>query len=161
MSMIELRDRLFVGIERDCREGGSEMAVIHACKHPCHVGAIGYRGSLPSSHPNYLYLESGNDLVLNMIDPPVPLFKPEMFAAFLTFSRRQFDEGRPMLIHCNLCESRAPSLALVFLAKVSHTISDASYVEARAEFEKVFNGYRPGQGIQTYLREHWATLGEF
>lgn len=158
--MIEIQDGLFVGTELDCRRGDLALAVVHACKHPCHVNFVGYRGSLPSNHPDYLYLESGNDLVLNMIDPPVPLFKPEMFEAYLTFVRRQLAESRPVLIHCNQGESRAPSLALVFMAKVDRTINDSSYDSARADFERHFVGYRPASGIQTYLREHWSTLGE-
>ena len=158
--MIEVQQGLFVGTERDCRRGDLAMAVVHACKSPCHTSAVGYRGSLPSTHPNYLFVESGNDLVLNMIDPPVPLFKPEMFAAFLRFSCRQFAESRPVLIHCNQGESRAPSLALVFMAKVSHAIDDSSYASARAAFERLFSGYRPGLGIQTYLNQQWAALGE-
>jgi len=158
--MVEVQPGLFVGTEADCRHGSLSLAVVHACKNPCHVNSVGYRDSLPASHPNYLYSESGNDLALNMIDPPVPLFRAEMFAVFLAFSRRQYCESRPMLIHCNQGESRAPSLALVFMAKIARTIGDASYDVARADFERVFSGYRPGDGICTYLCGHWVTLGE-
>lgn len=156
--MIEVQNGLFIGTERDCRRGDASQAVVHACKNPCHVNAVGYQGSLPSNHPNYLFLESDYDLVLNMIDPPVALFKPEMFSAFLKFSRRHYAESRSMLVHCNQGESRAPSLALVFMAKVSRTINDGSYESARSDFQKVFSGYRPGTGIQMYLRDHWGTL---
>ncbi|MDZ4178610.1 MAG: hypothetical protein U1E29_05205 [Coriobacteriia bacterium] len=159
--MIEVEHGLFVGSERDCRRGDPTMAVVHACKHPCHVDAVGYRGSLPSNHPNYLFCQSGHDLVLNMIDPPLPLFKPEMFATFLQFAQRHLSESRPLLVHCNQGESRAPSLALVFMAKVSRTITASSYLDARVQFEQRFSGYRPGAGIQTYLTQHWASLGEF
>lgn len=159
--MIEVQNGLFIGAERDCRRGDQSQAVVHACKNPCHVNAVGYRGSLSSSHPNYLFFESDNDLVLNMIDPPVPLFRPEIYAAFLRFSQRQYGESRPLLVHCNQGESRAPSLVLVYMAKVSQTINDASYESARIDFQKVFYGYQPGTGIQMYLRDHWGTLGEF
>lgn len=93
-----------------------------------------------------------------MIDPPVPLFKPELFTAFLAFARRKTVTGRRLLIHCNKGESRAPSLALLFLAKVTGTISDESFGAARAGFDKLFRGYSPGLGIETYLRKNWTSL---
>jgi hypothetical protein len=52
-------------------------------------------------------------------------------------------------------------LALVFMAKVARTVDDASYDLARADFERVFSGYRPGGGIHAYLRDLWPRLGEF
>lgn len=157
-TMIQLHKDVFVGTENDCRRGGDGWAVVHACKHPCHVNVVGYSGSLPSRHPNYLVLEDEDDLVLNMIDPPVPLFRPEIFAAFLSFARRKTSEGKKLLIHCNQGESRAPSLALIHLAKVAGVLSDDSYALARADFEELFPAYRPGFGIQTYLEANWTKL---
>lgn len=51
----------------------------------CNFGdaQVGYRGSLAASHPNYLVLQREHDLYLNIIDPPVPLFKAETFERFL------------------------------------------------------------------------------
>lgn len=159
--MISVQDGLFVGNERDCRRGGSDWAVIHACKHPCHVAAVGYSGSLASGHPNYLVFADRDDLFLNMIDPSAPLFKLELFSACLSFASRKTEEGKSLLIHCNQGESRAPSLALLFLAKVKLAISNDSYASARTDFELLFRNYRPGRGIQTYLATNWQSLGEF
>ncbi|MHB9150028.1 MAG: protein-tyrosine phosphatase family protein [Thermoleophilia bacterium] len=117
-------------------------------------------GSLPSTHPNYLVLEDGDDLILNIIDPPMPLFKPELFTAFLSFAKRKTGEGKSILIHCNQGESRAPSLALLCMAKVSGTVSDDSYQAARADFERLFQNYRPGRGIESYLTTNWQALRE-
>jgi len=159
--MIEIRDKLFVGNEYDCRTGDEQWAVVHACKSPCHQSAVGYRGSLPNTHPNYLVLESGTDLYLNLIDPPIPLFMAESFISYLRFAQVQLEAGRNILIHCNQGESRAPSLALLLLAKVMGEISNDSYATARVEFETRFPGYNPGQGIQKYLAEHWNDFDEF
>lgn len=157
--MIPIQNGLFVGTQRDCRTGDTGWAVVHACKNPCHARAVGYSGNLSPSHPNYLVRERGDDLFLNMIDPAAPLFRPEVFAAFLVFAERKTSGGKKLLIHCNQGESRAPSLALVFLAKVAGAISDDSYLSARQDFERIFAGYRPGHGIQTYLRQNWTALG--
>ncbi|MFH1679083.1 MAG: hypothetical protein ABIH26_00385 [Candidatus Eisenbacteria bacterium] len=153
--MHQVHDYLFVGDDVDCRSGSGEWAVVHACKSPCHQRAVGYRGSLSPHHPNYLVLERGGDLYLNMIDPPVPLFMPPLFTSFLAFASRHSKSGKKILIHCNLGESRAPSLALLFLAKCTGMISNDSYAAARAEFVPLCPGYTPGLGIQMYLTQHW------
>lgn len=157
--MREVFERVWVGDERDCRSGSHNWAVIHACKSPCHQRAVGYRGSLPSSHPHYVFLTHDEDLFLNLVDPPVPLFKPESFVAFLDFADMQWLAGRTLLVHCNHGESRAPSLALVFLAKRRAALNDCSYGAARKEFGSLFQGYRPGTGIEAYLSENWGGPG--
>ena len=148
---IEVQDGLYVGNELDCRVGGDELAVVHVCKSPCHQSAVGYRGSLSRDHPHYLVLEQGTNLYLNLVDPPIPLFMAPSFISFLAFARVQLKEDRKILIHCNQGESRAPSLALLLLAKLVGSISNESYRAARADFEALFMGYNPGLGIQKYL----------
>lgn len=156
--MIEIYQGLFIGSEHECRSGNSSWAVVHACKSPCHQRAVGYRGNLLQNHPNYLILEVGNDLYLNMIDPPLPLFKIELFTAFMEFSERHWKSNRQLLIHCNQGESRAPTLAMIFLAKNIRAINGSNFDEARRDFNKIFPNYNPGQGIQTFLRQNWNNL---
>lgn len=157
--MQQVFERIWVGNERDCRPGDHEWAVVHACKSPCHQQAVGYRGSLPSAHQHYLSLTRDHDLFLNLIDPPIPLFKAESFVAFLDFADMQWLAGRALLIHCNQGESRAPSLALLFLAKRRAVLDAGSYHSAQKEFEALFSGYRPGVGIAAYFSENWSNLG--
>lgn len=159
--MVKVQDGLYVGNEGDCRIGDGEWAVVHACKSPCHQRAVGYRGSLSRDHPHYLVLEQGTDLYLNLVDPPIPLFMVPSFISFLAFTRVQIEEGRKILIHCNQGESRAPSLALLLLAKLTGSISNESYGAARVGFEALFSGYNPGLGIQKYLADHWSEFDGF
>ena len=63
------------------------------------------------------------------------------------------------MVHCNQRKSRAPSVALLFLAKCRAALSNDSYLTARSEFEKLYPGYKPGPGIQAYLRRKWHKLG--
>ena len=153
--MNKLHESLYIGTELDCRLGDEELVVVHACKSPCHQRAVGYRGSLPSSHPNYLVLERDYDLYLNIIDPDKPLFMPPLFNSFLRFSRFHWDAGREILIHCNQGESRAPSLAMMFLAKHLGVISNESFDKAGEQFQKMYPYYTPGLGIQVYFRQNW------
>ena len=151
--MIEVHERVFVGMDHDCRSGNSVWAVVHACKIPCHQQAVGYHGSLQRNHPNYLVFERGNDLYLNMIDPPQPLFMLPLFTSFMRFAAQHWGDGQCILIHCNQGESRAPSLAMLLLAKHIGVISSSSYDDARRNFITKFPSYNPGLGIQSYLRQ--------
>lgn len=158
--MQEVYERVFVTDATSCLAGSHDVAVVHACKSPCHQGAVGYSGKLPESHPNYLVLERDSDLYLNIIDPPFPLFKPALFSSFLSFAKKHWDHGKSLIIHCNQGESRAPSLALLFLARTLAVIDDSSYSSARGEFQKLYPRYQPGNGIQTYFTQNWARLGQ-
>jgi len=67
--MLQIYDKIYVGSEQDCNFNAPDgWVIIHACKHPWHIKAVGYKGSLPKSHPNYLILENNKHLVLNMVD---------------------------------------------------------------------------------------------
>ncbi len=162
--MFEVHPNLFVGSDRDCpfasrgRLATEQLAVVHACKSPCHQKAVGYRGKLPPDHPHYLVLERGNDLFLNMIDPQKPLFMPPLFERSLEFIEKHV-KLRKVLIHCNLGNSRSPSLALFYMAKRAKVISDESYSAAVQDFRPIFPGYQPGLGIRIYLSRHWNQLG--
>lgn len=136
----------------------ADWAMVHACKHPCHQDAVGYKGNLDKRHPNYLVLERCSDLYLNMIDPSVPLFPLELFHAALAFADRHWAAGRDVVFHCNQGRSRAPRLALVFAAKRRGFINDASYSAARVEFEMQYGHYVPGRGIETFLETNWNAL---
>ncbi len=156
--MQQVHENLFVGSEIDCATSRPGWFIIHACKSPCHQRAVGYRGSLKSNHPNYLVLERENDLFLNMIDPPVPLFKMETFVAFFRFAYEGWEKGLKVLVHCNQGESRAPTLALLLMSKRLDALPCSSYQEAASAFKQIYPAYNPGQGIQTFLKENWHQI---
>ncbi len=135
-----------------------KIAIVHACKDPCHREGVGYRErSLSATHPHYLWIEKPHHLYLNMIDPPIPLFQTEMFEAFFRFVDREIVD-RPVLIHCNKGESRAPSLTLLYMAKRLNLLPNESYQAAATAFRARFP-YKPGTGIALYLDKNWTTLG--
>lgn len=152
----QVMERLSFGDESECiRRADNDFAVVHACKIPCHRSAVGYTNNLPSNHPHYLAFESGNHLYLNLIDPETPMFMLPSFTAFMAFVDRQIVE-RPVLIHCNQGQSRAPSLTLLYMAKRGHLPAE-SYDAAAAAFREKYP-YLPGKGIVTWLRANWAMI---
>ncbi len=154
----QVTDRLAYGDETCCSHDQSgQLAVVHACKDPCHRAAVGYGGrKLSSSHPNYLVLRHGHHLFLNLIDPPVPLFQPQSFVAFFEFVDEQIAE-RPVLIHCNEGRSRAPSLALLYSAKRLGLFAHSDYLASAQAFAQQFP-YAPGAGIAKWLATNWGAI---
>ena len=106
----------------------------------------------------YLVLRCENDLYLNLIDAPEPLFELESFNQFLSFAADRHRRGSSILIHCNQGKSRGPSLALIFLAKHLKVIPADTYAAARRAFDLLYRSYQPGAGIQRFLLEHWAAF---
>ena len=117
---------------------------------------IGYRGSLSSRHPNYLFKWDDNHLFLNLVDSNQMLhfYNECMFRSALNFIDRNIG-SKTVLIHCNKGMSRSPAIGLVFLAKRKKMISNESYQKAKKEFIKIYPYYQPNIGIERYLTEHW------
>jgi hypothetical protein len=157
MQPVKLAERLSYGNEETCSHAiDASLAIVHACKIPCHRRAVGYTNNLASSHQHYLVYENGHHLYLNLIDPPQLLFMMPCFEAFLRFVDREIAE-REVLIHCNQGESRAPSLALLYMAKRLWLLPSESYDEAAESFRSQFT-YRPGEGIKRWLTANWQRI---
>lgn len=156
--MKEVSENLFVGDEADCRASG-EKAVVHACKTPCHQDAVGYTGSLPQNHDEYLTSSQNSDLYLNIVDMDslAKDYTEPILNEALDFIEEKIGSTK-VLIHCNQARSRSPGIALLFLAKRRGEITDSSYREAKKEFQELYPNYRPGKGIDSYLRNYWQEI---
>jgi protein-tyrosine phosphatase len=62
-----------------------------------------------------------------------------------------------ILIHCNLGQSRAPSIALIYLAN-KRVIKNGTFNEAFHDFIELYKDYQPGKGIGLYINRNWTTL---
>ena len=165
MTALPCLPALHIGTEEDCRGLGfgsaRGFAVLHAAKYPCHADMTGLP---PRGDQRYLaHRVSASHLTLNMIDPPVPLFSVELFQRALDFLDERLALG-PVLIHCNQGFSRAPSLALVYLAKRAKGLhghfaaSFDGYAGARGEFAAIYPAYAPGAGLVQFLTERWKEI---
>jgi hypothetical protein len=150
--MRKIYERLYTGNLADCFEGAASWSVVHACRHPCFLRAARRLGV---SSESLAHLEDGPNLYLDLIDAPARYFSTPPFEAFLSFAGRHWSRGTGLLIHCNQGISRGPSLALLFLAQSSTALPSGSYDEASAAFSRLLPEYSPGQGVGSFLREHW------
>lgn len=158
--MLQIYDKIYVGSEQDCNFNAPDgWVIIHACKHPCHIKAVGYKGSLPKSHPNYLILENNKHLVLNMVDMEQelhPTYTNPIMKAAINFIEKYIEMNK-ILIHCNQGQSRSPSIALIYMARKG-IINNESYPAASKEFIKLYQYYQPGRGIAVYMNNNWDFL---
>ena len=155
-------DRLYIADQEGCRCTRPQYqektaARIHACKHPCHMEKF---GQLAPSDRRYLGGEEAGELYLNLIDAKEPLFQRNSFEYFLRFARDHWLDQRPIFIHCNKGQSRAPTLALLFMAKCLKVIPNTSYDDAWDEFQKCYGEYKPNSGIEQWMRENWKSIQE-
>lgn len=160
--MIEVHHNLFVGDLSDCQRF-QDLAVVHACKTPCHQNAVGYTKALPQNHPNYLIKEGENNLYLNLVDMNkiLPQFTDEPIRRALSFIKTNLESNNKVLVHCNLGQSRSCAIAMVFLAKEGQ-ISNSSFTEAFEEFRKKYPNVNLGMGFHNYLQSHWdRIMGDF
>jgi predicted protein tyrosine phosphatase len=158
--MIEVFENLFVGNDEDCRSMMNDVwSVIHACKIHCHQKAVGYKGSLKSSHPNYLIYERNEHLFLNMVDMEqelLPLYTNPIMKAAISFIEKHIADKK-ILIHCNQGISRSPSIALIYLAHIGALAND-SFENAAKDYFKLYPMYKPGNGILKYMIRNWKTI---
>jgi protein-tyrosine phosphatase len=94
-------------------------------------------------------------LYLNLVDSQPEIFPVSSLEAFVRFGRRHWKSGSGLLIHCQLGVSRAPSLALLLLAKGLRVFPDDSYDDAWAALSARMRSYAPSLGLQALLRESW------
>lgn len=158
--MIEVYSNLFVGDEIDyelnvaAQEG---WAVVQACKEPYHRQALGYRGRRPpEGHHESLVARRGHRLILNMVDARDPaLFPKEMIDAALDFIHEALDKGLKVLVHCDRGDSRAPSIALLYMAARLGELPTESLEAAEEKFRTLYPNYNPKPGIYGHLRQNW------
>ena len=158
--MIEVYSRLFVGNQLDYEGSVARLdgwAVVHACKEPYHRQALGYSGkAAPKTHPEYLVAQRGKRLMLNIVDANNPMFFDRgMINQALDFIAQQHASELNILVHCNQGESRAPSIALVYMAARLQVLPKESLIAAEQTFRKLYPLYNPNAGIREHLRQYW------
>lgn len=168
--MVEIYPNVFVGNDddfynlkkehipgREIDQPVDDWFVLHAAKEPHHRQFLGYVGrGAPKDSPEYLFARRGNRMALNMVDAKSPVFfSKEMIEAGLNFLEEGYKAGKKLLIHCNVGESRGPSMAMLFVFKRIIQGED-TFDEAEIEMKRVYPAYNPGEGIRGHLMQFWS-----
>jgi hypothetical protein len=160
MTMVEIYPKLHVGTAADFESQVGPHAgwwVVHACKEPYHRQLLGYGGrSAVKTHPEYLYARRDQRLYLNLVDADNADFvAKEIIDTALSFISEGIRSDGSVLIHCNMGESRSPSIALLFLAARTRAISGKCLPDAEADFRQIYPRYNPKNGMRGFLLRHW------
>lgn len=160
--MIQVYKNLFVGdqesYENDVK-GAPDWFVVQACKEPYHRKALGYTGrAAPQSHPEYLWAERENRLILNLVDVPDPkYFSKEIMDKALDSIHEALSNDKYVFVHCNQGLSRSPGIALLYLIARNVIIAE-NYLTAEAAFiNDLYPDFDPAGGIRGFLMEHWQS----
>lgn len=157
--MIEIVPNLFVGSQDDVPMGlGNEgWYVISAARDPWHRHALGYTGrGAPKDHPEYLWAaRPPNRLILNLVDANDPAYIPDEIINTALGAIKVRLASTKVLIHCNKGQSRAPTIAMLYLRKHSHELDGLDYAAGVEKFRTLYPPYAPARGMAEYARQHW------
>ncbi len=157
--MIEVYKNLYIGNQQDYEINVSkkqDWSIIHACKEPYHRTLLGYTGrGAPKGHPEYLIAKRNNRLFLNFVDADSPDYIPkEIIDSALVFIEESLSAGKPCLVHCNLGESRSPSIGLLYMLSKG-SLPKSNLTTAEEEFKKIYPAYNPKMGIRGFIMRYW------
>jgi predicted protein tyrosine phosphatase len=161
--MIEVCRNLFVGAEADEQQLRNQPGwfFIHACKEPYHRQALGYTGRAASkAHPEYLIARRDRRLILNLVDvPDVNYVAPEIIDAALDAIHENIRVHK-VLLHCNLGQSRSPTIALLYILKYTDKFDGMDCEEAITAFRQIYSPYNPAKGMADYARINWQRYAD-
>ncbi|MBN8656243.1 MAG: dual specificity protein phosphatase family protein [Anaerolineae bacterium] len=157
--MLEIYPNLFIGSEQDYEfgvKGNPGWVIVHACKYPYHKKELGYTGrAAPNTHPEYLIARREGRLILNLVDAPNPMYIPkEIIDAAIEYIHENLNNSKKVLVHCNLGESRSPSIGLLYLAIFTDKVSK-EFSEAEKDFREIYPSYNPGLGMRGFMIKNW------
>ncbi|MDR3488598.1 MAG: hypothetical protein P4M05_27300 [Bradyrhizobium sp.] len=156
--MIEVYPNLFVGSEHDeaSVHGQDGWYVIHACKEPYHRRLLGYtEAGAPKNNPEYLIARRPGRLFLNLVDAPNVAYIPsEIIDAALAAIHQNIASSK-ILVHCNLGQSRSPSIAFLYLVKFSGVFGEQDCEGALRSFQEFYPPFAPARGMADYVRLNW------
>lgn len=153
--IVEVFTNLFVGDAEGIREAKKrDMYIIHAAKEPWHRERLGYTGrAAPKNHPYYLWYADYLAMYCNLVDAPDAKYVPdELVTAIVWQMQAHLSIGKQVFIHCNKGESRAPTMALLYLLK-----NEKGWTVDK--FKEAYPAYNPGAGMATYLQQFIEKLG--
>lgn len=110
-------------------------------------------GKKTPDHPDYLYKDMGNEIYLNMIDGKDPKYiHDDMINAAVSFIDRKIRDHN-VFIYCSKGQSRAPSLAMIYMMDKGLITKDRAGILA---FHRLYPGYLPGEGIKKYITHRYG-----
>ena len=160
---MEVIDRLYCGgNETYSRVAGKPgWSWLRCCKEngpDCHRQVLGYTTLGAPAGPNYLAVQKGHLLSLNMIDvDDMKMYPDELIDDGLEFVNKRYLAGDKVLIACNSGMHRGPTMCLAYLRTIGE-MPYASFKYAEHVFKTLYPKYDSGGGIRLKIRSRWVDL---
>ena len=159
--MKEIYSNVFIGNEQDYYtiQHQTNWAVLHCCKNPFHCQFVGYRGNLSPTHPDYALKRRGNEMALNLVDMErfsenYLDFNKKMFTTAFAFLDEYREQNYKLLIHCNQGESRAPTLGMLYAARLG-AFGYANFETSVQQLRSAYPWYNPKNNIFLTVKSLW------
>ena len=78
----------------------------------------------------------------------------EIIDAALSFIQQGLKNAHNVLVHCNLGESRSPSIGLLYLAIHTDKLPK-DFAAAEQDYRKIYPFYNPGSGMRGFMINNW------
>ena len=111
-----------------------------------------------SNARGYLTHKINNNLYLNIVDTDKEQkaeYMQPIFSEAFRFIDSAINEG--VIIHCNEGKSRAPSIAMAYLA-ARGKINNKSFAKAANAFVSLYDNYWVRKGLEMYFRNNWQYI---
>jgi hypothetical protein len=159
--MEQIYDNVWVGDDTDYEkiESNKDWRSVRMCKYGPggHQQTLGYSSLAAPKGKNYLSVEAGNRIAINIIDMQDPNFIPfECIKLGLDYAKKQLEDGKKVLFACNSGHSRGPSTGLAFLRSIGDM--PHNFHKSETIYRTLYRKYDPGMGMRQQLRSHWAEL---
>jgi hypothetical protein len=158
--MLRLAERLYLGKCRECQLAAVRQAsLLYACHWPCARARQPYAPleACPVLTAIASGRENGRLKFFNLINTEIPNYQVSQIVHFLDLIDQRLAAADVYLIG-EQAESRAPSLALLWLAFRGGHISRSSFAAARADFSRLYPGYAPWPGWVIFCEQEWDAL---
>lgn len=159
--MEQIYDNVWVGDDTDYEkiESNKDWRSVRMCKYGPggHQQTLGYSSLAAPKGKNYLSVEAGNRIAINIIDMEDPNMIPfECIKLGLDYAKKQLEDGKKVLFACNSGHSRGPSTGLAFLRSIGDM--PHNFHKSETIYRTLYRKYDPGMGMRQQLRSHWAEL---
>ena len=143
--MKEIYHDIFIGNEQDyyAIQRESNWAVLHCCKHPF---CLLYTSPSPRDALNLVDMDRFSE---NYLD-----FNRDMFDTAFSFLDEYRLQGYKILIHCNQGESRAPTIGLLYIARLG-AFEYADFDTSDQKLKEIYPVYMPKRNIFLTVRSLW------
>jgi hypothetical protein len=157
--MFKIAEKLYLA---KCQESSffkkNGNSLIYVCCLPCRLQGNAVP-QLACQEPEEKTEAKANyaSFFLNIPNLEIPNYKPKDFIGYLDLMDERLKTSEVVLISENAV-SRAPSLALLWLAFRGKLISASSYPVARADFSNLYPTYAPWPGWAIFFQQEWDSF---